>query len=142
METHYELNYISGIVFQNYPKLSKIVFNHILYQATTSNKSRNNGLTGLPMSTFAQRAFAWRQNHMWHLIGPKGQETISQRQQLSANLERWINLGVPKEEIQIKDKSKTTYQLIRCKYDVNNIYIYLFLEAYAYMCVHHRYKIF
>ena len=77
------------------------------------------------MSTFAQRAFAWRQNLMWHLIGPKGQETISQRQQLSANLERWINLGVPKEEIQIKDKSKTTYQLIRCKYDINNIYIYM-----------------
>jgi hypothetical protein len=96
------------------------------------------------MSTFAQRAFAWRQNLMWHLIGPKGQEMISQRQQLSANLERWINLGVPKEEIQIKDKSKTTYQLIRCKYDVNNIYIFIFIfiEAYAYMCVHHIYKIF
>lgn len=120
-----------------------MVFNHILYQATTSNKSRKNGLTGLPMSTFAQRAFAWRQNLMWHLIGPKGQETISQRQQLSANLERWINLGVPKEEIQIKDKSKTTYQLIRCKYDVNNvqyIYIYICRSLCIYVRASHLFK--
>ena len=75
---------------------------------------------------------------MWHLIGPKGQETISQRQQLSANLERWINLGVPKEEIQIKDKSKTTYQLIRCKYDVNNIYIYIYIYIYRGLCIYVR----